>query len=121
VFSDLHASAPFNLQHQHIIIRTLVSSGAEKFATGNHVETVLPEALISPYAYDVWRKWKQRLESADKEPLAVEDEETLADIQDTVGAVAFHEQDGLASGVSRYEHNERLSLRLKGNVVVDFC
>jgi len=95
----VHLRIPFDFQHQHIVIRTLVSSGAKNFATGNHVETVLPEALISPHAYEVWTKWKQRLENADQEPLA---EGTLANIQDTVGAVAFHEQDGLASGVSRY-------------------
>jgi len=95
----------FNFWHQHIIIRTLVSSGAERFATGNDVEAVSPEGLISPHAYEVWRKWKQRLENTDTEPLAVVGEETLADIQDTVGAVAFHEQDGLASGVSRCGRN----------------
>jgi len=97
-----HLHFPFDFQHQHIIIRTLVSSGAKDFATGNHVETVLPEALISPHAYEVWRKWKQRLENADQEPLAIGGEGALANMQDTVGAVAFHEQDGLASGVSRY-------------------
>jgi len=87
---------------QHgLIFRTLVSSGAEKFAVGSHVEMAPPEALIAPGAYERWQKWKKRLENVSKESLAIEDEDTLAVIQDTVGAVAFHEFDGLASGVSR--------------------
>ena len=90
------------LMFQHgLNFRTLVSSGAEKFAAGGHVEMAPPEALIAPSAYERWKKWKQRLEDVNKESLAIGDEETLTNIQDTVGAVAFHELDGLASGVSR--------------------
>jgi taspase (threonine aspartase 1) len=82
-------------------LRTLVSSGAENFAAGSHVEMAPPGTLIAPGAYERWQKWKKRLENVNTELSAIEDEETIADSQDTVGAVVFHERDGLASGVSR--------------------
>ncbi|KAF8973118.1 nucleophile aminohydrolase, partial [Flammula alnicola] len=77
---------------------TLVSTGAQKFAAGR-VETVPEEALIAPNAYEQWKKWKHRLE-AGEDSSEQDNEGSLRDIQDTVGAVAFHDADGMAAGVS---------------------
>ncbi|KDR75208.1 hypothetical protein GALMADRAFT_98482 [Galerina marginata CBS 339.88] len=77
---------------------TVVSSGAHKFATGK-VETVTPDTLITASAHRLWTKWKARLESLDAASQLVEDT-SLNNIQDTVGAVAFHPTDGFAAGVS---------------------
>jgi len=76
---------------------TLVSSGAYKFAA-DQVETIPPEALITPRSYEHWKKWKTRLDSSDNSLPWIG--ERLEDIQDTVGAVAWHESDGFAAGVS---------------------
>lgn len=63
------------------------------------------ESLIASTALDQWTKWKKRLENTDsKEAMTVGDDiqTGLRDIQDTVGAVAFHNRDGIAAGVSRF-------------------
>ena len=84
--------------------RTLVSSGAYNFAA-NRVETIPTEALITPKTYEHWKKWKTRLDSSDDSSTWTNQLDTvgerLEDIQDTVGAVAWHGSDGLAAGVSR--------------------
>ncbi|CAA7261698.1 unnamed protein product [Cyclocybe aegerita] len=82
---------------------TLVSSGAHTFATARGVESVDPSTLITPSARSQWEKWKARLDSTDEPSgslLRDEEEEGLTDVQDTVGAVAFHTDDGFAGGVS---------------------
>jgi taspase, threonine aspartase, 1 len=85
--------------------RTLVSSGASKFAANHRVETIPGEALITPKTYEHWKKWKNRLNSSDDSSTWINQldtaDERLGDIQDTVGAVAWHGSDGLAAGVSR--------------------
>ena len=91
------------------IYRTLVSSGAYKFAA-DRVETVPDEALITPKTYKQWKKWKTRLDSSDDSSTWINQvdtaDERLEDIQDTVGAVAWHGSDGLAAGVSRSVCND---------------
>jgi len=79
---------------------TLVSSGASNFAADHRVETIPADALITPKTYDHWKKWKNRLDSSDDSSTWLATDERLEDIQDTVGAVAWHESDGLAAGVS---------------------
>jgi len=79
---------------------TLVSSGAHSFASSHGVQTVHPDEMVTALARDQWIKWMSRLESHDHDS-APEPDETLRDIQDTVGAVAFHETDGMSAGVSR--------------------
>jgi len=81
---------------------TLVSSGACNFAA-DRVETVPAEELITPKTYEHWKKWKNRLDSSDDSSTWLASgttHERLEDIQDTVGAVAWHGSDGLAAGVS---------------------
>ena len=84
--------------------RTLVSSGAYNFAA-DRVETIPAEALITPKTHEHWKKWKNRLDSSDDSSTWINQLDTaddrLEDIQDTVGAVAWHGSDGLAAGVSR--------------------
>ena len=63
--------------------------------------TVPAKALITASANEKWQKWKEELESSScayKEA----DSGGLMDLQDTVGAVAFHGVDGVAAGVSRF-------------------
>ena len=85
--------------------RTLVSSGASDFAVHHRVETLPAEALITSKTYEHWKKWKNRLDSSDDSSTWINQldaaDERLEDIQDTVGAVAWHGSDGLAAGVSR--------------------
>jgi len=82
--------------------RTLVSEGARTFAADNSaqitIETVPPESLVSPKAREEWMKWKARLESSSADQT---DAASIMDIQDTVGAVACQNIDGVAAGVSR--------------------
>jgi len=84
---------------------TLVSSGAYNFAA-DRVETIPAEALITPKTYEHWKKWKNRLDSSSDTNSSTwinqhdTADERLDDIQDTVGAVAWHGSDGLAAGVS---------------------
>ncbi|KAJ3490592.1 hypothetical protein NLJ89_g11421 [Agrocybe chaxingu] len=50
-----------------------------------------------------WEKWKALLESTDEPSSSLirdEEEEGLTDVQDTVGAVACHTEEGFAAGVS---------------------
>ena len=57
---------------------------------------------MTPKTYEHWKKWKTRLDSSDDSSTWLDTaDERLEDIQDTVGAVAWHESDGLAAGVSR--------------------
>lgn len=63
------------------------------------MRTVPAGDLITALAKEKWQKWKERLESYNCE--SEEGSSGLMDLQDTVGAVAFHETDGVASGVSR--------------------
>lgn len=89
--------------------RTLVSSGAYNFAV-DRVETIPAEVLITPKTYEQWKKWKNRLDSSDDSSTWINQRDTayerLEDIQDTVGAVAWHGLDGLAAGVSRLVCND---------------
>ncbi|KAF8160804.1 nucleophile aminohydrolase [Crassisporium funariophilum] len=63
------------------------------------MSVVHPETLISARAKGQWQQWKQRL---DHDTVAVSPDhamlQDLADIQDTVGAVAWHATDGVAAG-----------------------
>ncbi|KAF9482151.1 N-terminal nucleophile aminohydrolase [Pholiota conissans] len=81
---------------------TLVSLGARKFAEERGLEVLPQEALVAPNARNQWKKWKQRLANIhSEEVMNVDDIQTgLRDVQDTVGAVAFHSRDGMAAGVS---------------------
>lgn len=45
-----------------LLVRTLVSNGARKFAVAAGVESVPPESMISPKASSDWQKWKARLD-----------------------------------------------------------
>jgi taspase (threonine aspartase 1) len=66
---------------------------------------VSKESLIAPTALDQWTKWKKRLENTNSQEAMTTDDDIqtgLRDIQDTVGAVAFHDRDGMAAGVSRF-------------------
>ena len=60
--------------------------------------TVPAKALITASANEKWQKWKEELESSS----CSVDSGGLMDLQDTVGAVAFHGVDGVAAGVSRF-------------------
>jgi taspase (threonine aspartase 1) len=56
--------------------------------------------MISPVAKSEWRKWKERLETSEAEegsPM----QKSIHDVQDTVGAVAWTDDGGMAAGVSR--------------------
>lgn len=77
---------------------TLVSEGARQFALSqpSSAHLVSRESLVSPQAEERWRVWKCRFASSDPSSLSG----NLNDIQDTVGAVAWHESDGMAAGVS---------------------
>ncbi|KAF8904472.1 asparaginase [Gymnopilus junonius] len=86
---------------------TLVSDGAYKFVTNaGGIETVLPEALVSPTAQALWEKWKAQLDAPQDVTNDIADEDdpetSLQNIQDTVGSVAFHPVAGMAAGVSRF-------------------
>lgn len=63
------------------------------------MSTVPAETLITAAAKEQWQKWKKRLESSN--PDHEEADSGRSDLQDTVGAVAFCETDGVAAGVSR--------------------
>jgi isoaspartyl peptidase/L-asparaginase-like protein (Ntn-hydrolase superfamily) len=93
-----HSAFPFKQRD-----RTLVSSGAHNFASTRGVRTVPPESLITPSAKGKWEKWMSRRE---RPSVGIGEEkeaaEGLMDLQDTVGAVAFREADGVAAGVSRF-------------------
>ncbi|XP_006460813.1 hypothetical protein AGABI2DRAFT_69525 [Agaricus bisporus var. bisporus H97] len=72
---------------------TLVSQGAINFIQNNASENTIvpPENMISTTAKETWTKWKNRLEMSEANNVDI-DEENL--IQDTVGAVAWHSNDG---------------------------
>ncbi|KAH9485134.1 Threonine aspartase 1 [Psilocybe cubensis] len=72
---------------------TLTSSGAYKFAASRGIDVVPPETLKTAGAEAQWGKWKARL--AEQEAGV-----GLGDIQDTVGAVAYNSEEGMAAGVS---------------------
>ena len=78
-----------------------MSGGAQNFVTTNFsqpsIQLVRPDELVAPRAKDDWSMWKDRLTSE-----SVEEQMTgLYDLQDTVGAVAWVEEDGTAAAVSR--------------------
>ncbi|PPQ99456.1 hypothetical protein CVT24_005263 [Panaeolus cyanescens] len=104
---------------------TLVSNGATRFADSLDDASVIrvrPEALISPKARRQWEKWTRRLAEAKSQSTTnklgsagrysttgagiqdmtgrSKDEEDCSLMQDTVGAVGWHEDDGCAAGVS---------------------
>ncbi|KAF5322832.1 hypothetical protein D9619_002038 [Psilocybe cf. subviscida] len=101
---------------------TLASTGAHKFATAHGIETVPPDALITPRATAQWKTWTRRLALSESDandtiptpahlrgvgpkvenPEDDEDEEGAESLmQDTVGAAAFC-GGTMAAGVSRY-------------------
>lgn len=59
---------------------------------------MLPELMISRRAKSDWEKWKERLDASDPPP---DPPSSIHDIQDTVGAVAWDADGGIAAGVSR--------------------
>jgi len=76
----------------------LVSNGARAFADDSSVSTtVRPESLISPRAKEEWVKWKGFLDGTGTDARELT---ALRDIQDTVGAVAWDTEGGMAAGVS---------------------
>jgi taspase (threonine aspartase 1) len=87
--------------------RTLAGAGATAFARAHDIDTVKPEAMISPRARRDWQKWNTRLNAASADPAralpAASGPRTdgLHAVQDTVGAVALDTRGGLAAGVSR--------------------
>lgn len=83
------------------LYRTLVSIGAQRFArTTESITIVPPESLVSTKAKTRWERWKRRLETTEDASVAINTAELNA-IQDTVGAVAWHQNGGVAAGVSR--------------------
>lgn len=83
--------------------RTLVSTGAEKFAKKHNPNLIVPaESLISKQAKDDWRTWLDRLESDSScAPSPTEHEGGRPSTQDTVGAVSIGPDGSLAAAVSR--------------------
>jgi taspase (threonine aspartase 1) len=77
----------------------LVSDGAHTYAELKGIETIPPENMISPNAKSEWQKWKQRLEKNETHP--TQESTSIHNIQDTVGAVAWADSGGIATGVSR--------------------
>lgn len=88
--------------------RTLVSHGAIDFVRAHaaDVATVPPGSMVSITAEQTWKKWKDRLEGVSAEAIASDVPATELErdsfLQDTVGAVAWHQHGGLAAGVSRW-------------------
>ncbi|PPR05836.1 hypothetical protein CVT26_010116 [Gymnopilus dilepis] len=82
----------------------LVSGGAQTFAmNAGNIEVVPPDALVSPTARATWEKWKARMDAPEDISSILDEnnpEESLQNIQDTVGAIAFSPESGLAAGVS---------------------
>ncbi|CAL1707634.1 unnamed protein product [Somion occarium] len=82
----------------------MVSRGAETFAQNQGLPCVSPELMISPRAQADWERWKTRLDSVCAGIDVPEDNfprsSGLRDIQDTVGAIAWDPDGGLAAGVS---------------------
>lgn len=79
-----------------------MSEGARSFATlhAPSIQTVFPESLKSARAEAEWKKWKNRIETSSSTGIHV-GEDSLKAMQDTVGAVSWHPEGGMAAGVSR--------------------
>ncbi|KZV86225.1 N-terminal nucleophile aminohydrolase [Exidia glandulosa HHB12029] len=78
---------------------TLVGEGARQFASQYGVELVDPETLVAPHARELWEKWSVRLAEVEAGATLTEDEK-MGGMQDTVGAVAWVEGEGMAAAVS---------------------
>ncbi|KAF9469911.1 nucleophile aminohydrolase [Collybia nuda] len=79
----------------------LVSEGALSFAAlhAPHVQTVPPERLISWRAEAEWKKWKDQIEYSHPTD-SPGGGSGPGEMQDTVGAVSWHPEKGMAAGVS---------------------
>ncbi|GJE92216.1 N-terminal nucleophile aminohydrolase [Phanerochaete sordida] len=78
----------------------LVSSGARAFAEERGIVCVAPDTLVSNRARAEWQMWKTRLDAALSDNVQAHDKQDLRRVQDTVGAVVWDRQAGLAAGVS---------------------
>lgn len=85
----------------------LASNGAYHFSTTRGITGVPQESLIASNALANWQKWKSRLENP-IHPISITNSENLETevlddvlMQDTVGAIALLEGEGMAAGVSR--------------------
>ncbi|KAJ3555771.1 hypothetical protein NM688_g2390 [Phlebia brevispora] len=82
---------------------SLAGGGAALFAHHKNLECVPPESLICPRTKQEWEMWKSQLELAEKlsrDHATTEDKDKFRRIQDTVGAVAWDTNGGMAAGVS---------------------
>ncbi|KAK2464249.1 hypothetical protein APHAL10511_003706 [Amanita phalloides] len=83
---------------------TVVSDGAQDLVirAGFDVQSVHPDELVTPRAKGDWTKWKELLVAASESGNVTNDAQMpgLDDLQDTVGAVAWVDGDGVAAGVS---------------------
>jgi taspase, threonine aspartase, 1 len=64
--------------------------------------------MVSPRAKSEWQKWKARLDSPEMNLLL--NSASIHDLQDTVGAVVWAKDGGMAAGVSRRVVHTRLNL-----------
>ena len=78
----------------------LVSQGARTFATSNGIPTCDLTALLAPRCISEWEHWKKILGDS---PASIQkqDQGTEMPMQDTVGAISWDSNGGLAAGVSR--------------------
>jgi taspase (threonine aspartase 1) len=101
VYSEPKASVPTYRCHAKQF-RTIVSDGAYSFAVTQGLETMLPEAMVCSRAKSEWQKWKARLETPEMSQILLKlDTAPIHNIQDTVGAVTWAHDGGMAAGVSR--------------------
>lgn len=79
----------------------LVSQGAYTFAASNDVPTCNAAALVAPHCIAEWKSWKNLLAGS---PPSTSTKDLVAKmpIQDTVGAISWDSNGGLAAGVSRF-------------------
>ena len=79
----------------------LVSQGARTFAVSNGVSTCDLTALVAPHCITEWEHWKKILNTSPSSILR-QDQGARMPMQDTVGAISWDLNGGLAAGVSRF-------------------
>ena len=79
----------------------LVSQGARTFAASNGIPTCDPTALAAPHSISEWEHWKKILRDSSSSTTKP-DQGAEMPMQDTVGAISWNSNGGLAAGVSRF-------------------
>ena len=81
--------------------RMLVSKGARTFAISNGVPACDLTALVAPRCISEWEHWKKVLNDS---PSSIQNQGRGPEMpmQDTVGAISWDFNGGLAAGVSRF-------------------